>query len=459
MVFKRSQGGYEFCLRRYCVFNFETTVIINYSELMEVSLTLPLGYNVPDIIQQSPPEVLAALLDCTEVVLNSFSVRLDSDVAIEKLKARHEHELVTMKDHFVQRLHEQKKQLLDEREEAVCIGIQQTIKTRNTEQELVKLKEQCHVQNTLYATEQQRMREIYDTTISKFDDATNMFRALKTSPVHKGQFGENYVRTFLQNKFPSAEIRDQSQVSHAGDIVMTLNDTVIMIETKHKTHVTKEDLIKFENDIKNHDTEYNGAMFVTTSSGVPTKGEFAIEFIGKVPVIYISKFMDTPEILKFGTDLILSLIPMFETKESTEEEDSDMDDLMEKLSLVVSTAYLTCESIRQNTKTLNVIIKHAKEQTQQNDEKLQWCTQEIQKHTERYRTKKNFRITAKSPEVNYVFDILRNAFISDSNSKKKFVYKTFVRDALSKGLFSDKYKTVESILKILPKTRFDELMV
>ena len=71
---------------------------------MEVSLTLPLGYNVPDIIQQSPPEVLAALLDCMEVVLNSFSVRLDSDVAIEKLKARHEHELITMKDHFVQRL-------------------------------------------------------------------------------------------------------------------------------------------------------------------------------------------------------------------------------------------------------------------------------------------------------------------------------------------------------------------
>ena len=458
-------------MRRYCVFNFETTVIINYSELMEVSLTLPLGYNVPEIIQQSPPEVLAALLDCMEVVLNSFSVRLDSDVAIEKLKARHEHELVTMKDHFVQRLHEQKKQLLDEREEAVCIGIQHNIKTRNTEQELVKLKEQlnhCHVQNTLYATEQQRMREIYDTTISKFDDATNMFRALKTSPVHKGQFGENYVRTFLQNKFPSAEIRDQSQVSHAGDIVMTLNDTVIMIETKHKTHVTKEDLIKFENDIKNHDTEYNGAMFVTTSSGIPTKGEFAFEFIGKVPVIYISKFMDTPEILKFGTDLILSLIPVFETKESTEEaEYTEMDDLMEKLSLIVSTAYLTCESIRQNTKTLNIIIKHAKEQTQQNDDKLQWCTLEIEKHTERYRTKKNFRVqnttttqtNILSPDVKYVFEILRNAFISTDRSRQKFVYKTFVRDALSKGLFSDKYKTVESILKILPKTKFDDLMV
>ena len=58
---------------------------------MEVSLTLPLGYNVPEIIQQSSSEVLAALLDCMEVVLNSFSVRLDSDVAIEKLKARHEH--------------------------------------------------------------------------------------------------------------------------------------------------------------------------------------------------------------------------------------------------------------------------------------------------------------------------------------------------------------------------------
>ena len=130
---------------------------------MEVSLTLPLGYSVPEIIQQAPPDVLAALLDCMEVVLNSFGVRLDTDSAIEKLKARHEHELITLKNHFVQRLSEQKNQFLDEREEAVCIGIQRNLKARNTEQEIVKLKEQlthCHIQNTLYATEQQRLREI-----------------------------------------------------------------------------------------------------------------------------------------------------------------------------------------------------------------------------------------------------------------------------------------------------------
>ena len=106
-------------------------------------------------------------------------------------------------------------------------------------------------------------------------------------------------------------------------------------------------------------------------------------------------------------------------------------------------------------------MKHAKEQTQQNDDKLKWCSLEIAKHTERYRTKKLFKIqsttTAKTiqPEVKSVFDILQDAYEHDNPNRQRFVYKTFIRNTINKGLLSDKYKTVESVLKILPKTKFD----
>ena len=103
--------------------------------------------------------------------------------------------------------------------------------------------------------------------------------------------------------------------------------------------------------------------------------------------------MDTPEILKFSTDLILSLIPVFNEYNRKDSSDvCEIDNLLETLSLIVNTAYITCESIRQNTKTLGFIIKHAKEQTLVNEEKLQWCTLEISKHTERYKTKKAFKL-------------------------------------------------------------------
>ena len=97
---------------------------------MEVSLILPLGYNVPEKIKHSSPEILAALFDCMEIVLNSFSIRLDSDFAIQKLNERHEHELIVIKDHFVQRLNEQKKKKIRQKRRS-CV-YQYTTKHQDT---------------------------------------------------------------------------------------------------------------------------------------------------------------------------------------------------------------------------------------------------------------------------------------------------------------------------------------
>ena len=118
--------------------------------------------------------------------------------------------------------------------------------------------------------------------MTRFDDMMNFFQSFKNSST-KGQIGENCMRAVLYQIYPQAEIIDTSQIAHAGDTVMKINDSTDMIEMKTKQNVTKEDVFKFYADVRLHEKDYDGAVFLTTSHGIPNKGEFVLELIGNIP--------------------------------------------------------------------------------------------------------------------------------------------------------------------------------
>ena len=172
-----------------------------------------------------------------------------------------------------------------------------------------------------HQTEQQRVHELYKSIIeekdsqltnitSKFDDISSSLQCIKSTTVHKGQYGENCILTTLQECFPKAEISDVSNIPHAGDMTLTLDNITVMIEVKTKTTTRKGDVIKFIQDIQTHKHEYHAALFVTSSSGIPNKGEFALEFVESVPVLYVSKIFDSSLLLSMSITILTSLVPI-----------------------------------------------------------------------------------------------------------------------------------------------------
>ena len=478
----------------------------------QIIFTVPLKYKVPDSIKRLSPEVLCSVFDCMGFFISKLNINFED----YDLQSKHQDEMNTIISQFMKRLNDQKLQLLDERTEAINI-----IKTKCQEELIVskkrhhdeckeefkKLQSECasekkklmeeydeqlrickkriteenserinnlsreleishkafKSQHDTYLNEQKMMHGLYETNLrdkdamlntftSRIDDLVSVFHSFKSSSVSKGQFGENYMRTILQQQFPTAEIQDTSHTPHSGDTLVKIDELVVMIEMKTKNHITREDIAKFEYDINLHKNEYHGALFLSTSHGVPNKGEFLFEFIGDVPVIYVSKFIDSPVLLHLSLSMLFNLIPVFQHFRTNNEEFSEHDNLLQTLSSVVATVTHLFENLRQNSQTLVVIAQNILEQKKKNEEKLQWCINEIARLTENYKLKVKNTVRT-PPSVSELFEIL---YTERCKIDGKYVYKNLIKNIVDKKMTKHFY-TYEQILRILPKSKFEEL--
>ena len=467
----------------------------------QITFTVPLNYRVPCSLKRLSPEVLCHVFDCMDFIISKFNMNFEENHS----QSKHQEELNTVIAQYMKKMEDQKIQLLDERTEAInfvkkrqhdeCKQEMQKLQTDHAS-EKKKLQEECDEQlriykkritdetserfNNLsrelelshkayksqhetYLNEQKMMHGLYETNLrdkdamlntftSRIDELVSVFHSFKSSSVSKGQFGENYMRSVLQQQFPTAEIRDTSHVPHSGDTLVKISEVVVMIEMKTKNHITREDITKFEYDVNLHRNEYHGAIFLSTSHGIPNKGEFLFEFIGDIPVIYVSKFIDSPVLLHLSLNMLLNLIPVFQHFRTNDNDLSEHDHLLQTLSSVVATVTNLFENLRQNSKTLGVIAQNILEQKKKNEEKLQWCMNEITRLTENYKLKvKNTVRTV--PSVSELFDIL---YTERCKINGKYVYKNLIKNIVDKKLTKD-LNTYEQIMRVLPKSKFEEL--
>ena len=309
--------------------------------------------------------------------------------------------------------------------------------------------------------EKKIMQDVYERNLTdkektmhslstRLDDIFTMFQSLK-SPVSKGQFGEKYMQAFLQKHFPSAEIKDTTHIAHSGDCLLTMNGITIMIEMKNKNTITKDDIKKFEYDIDLHKNECHGAIFLSTTHGIPNKGEFLFELYGTIPVMYISQFMDSPVLLNSSVRILLDFIPIMHRFHNENKHEIEQETIMQTLSSVVSTISVLCETLKQNCKTLGVIAQQALEQKKKNEEKIQTCLHEITFLTEKYKLKvKNTPKYFPSQE-----ELFHMVYEERKRTSGKYIYKNILQTTIQTHSLKD--ISCNQLLRILPKSKFEEM--
>ena len=150
--------------------------------------------------------------------------------------------------------------------------------------------------------------------------------------------------------------------------------------------------------------------------------------------------------------MLFNLIPVFQHFRTNNEEFSEHDNLLQTLSSVVATVTHLFENLRQNSKTLGVIAQNILEQKKKNEEKLQWCINEIARLTENYKLKVKNTVRT-PPSVSELFEIL---YTERCKIDGKYVYKNLIKNIVDKKMTKHFY-TYEQILRILPKSKFEEL--
>lgn len=100
-----------------------------------------------------------------------------------------------------------------------------------------------------------------------------------------GVIGENEVLEYLKRHFQSGfDVERISNVGHSGDIHLTCEEKKIkfLIEVKNKTQIVKDDVEKFEKDIKTVSGQYVGyrivGLFISIRARIPGCGAYGVGY-------------------------------------------------------------------------------------------------------------------------------------------------------------------------------------
>lgn len=379
-----------------------------------ITFHVPEDYEIPDNLVNLNPDINRLIIDCMAGVLEVLNVNLaDNTTIIASLSQKHDRQMRDLVDQYASRLELQKKQLLEERNEVIDDIIKQDRqviekekrRVSELEREIEQVEKNTIARETERASKETLLHhQFYETSlrdkdrtlqqvIQKIESLNDTIVSLKSSNCQKGKFGENCVRSILQDYFPRAEISDVSNIAHAGDLLFSQNGSIVMIETKLKMGTTKEDIVKFEKDVHNRRSEYNAALFLTSSAGIPTKGEFAIELVSGIPVVYATKVLETPYIVNVAMRALLSLVNLIPNDScdngTTDEKDADIDRLLSSLSSIITQTYTICDVIKSTNKTFGIIAQQANDQKKINTDRLIACAAEIQAVIDMHRNKLN----------------------------------------------------------------------
>lgn len=162
---------------------------------------------------------------------------------------------------------------------------------------------------------------------------------LKTCNFVKGFTGENIILSFLRENYPKHDIHHTGKVAHEGDIQMIdpKDDSLIVIESKYKQAIDKNDVEKFCRDVstvcqKEGAAQCVGGIFVSLlTRNIPGKGDAHFEMIGHVPVMYVgfSSIDEFNVYFKKYTEMFLSLCVFYKAQGAKR---SDIGDFIEEMN-------------------------------------------------------------------------------------------------------------------------------
>jgi hypothetical protein len=149
-----------------------------------------------------------------------------------------------------------------------------------------------HEQLMKTIVEDGQMRDMDDLK-RQLNERDKELNILKKATFAKGNKGEYVIKHRLQQLYPCNEFVDVSKDKHCGDIHMIPSQTndIIMIESKYKETISKQDVDKFYADIE-HISKTNGrivcAVFVSIlTKNIPNIGSFKIDFHNGVPAVFV----------------------------------------------------------------------------------------------------------------------------------------------------------------------------
>lgn len=116
----------------------------------------------------------------------------------------------------------------------------------------------------------------------------SMNQSNKRSTVETGIIGEEIVESWTREIFNSAEIINMSKHTAKGDLHVRLQNKLFLLEIKNKVTIAKSDIDKFIRDIDENKSELHGGLFISLNTpSIPCKGDFSLEYVGSIPIIYI----------------------------------------------------------------------------------------------------------------------------------------------------------------------------
>tara|TARA_Y100000816_G_scaffold287402_1_gene270065 strand:+ start:276 stop:1124 length:849 start_codon:yes stop_codon:yes gene_type:complete len=147
-----------------------------------------------------------------------------------------------------------------------------------------------------------RINELIEKNNNQWTEIESMKRKFLCNATKKGQDGEESIETYLMSNMEDIEILNTAKKTAAGDMNIVIDDIKILIESKNKYKITKEDVEKFKRDTINMGS--NIGIFVSIKDiNIPYRGNLGFEIYEGIPLLYISNFENEPNWLKMVIEI------------------------------------------------------------------------------------------------------------------------------------------------------------
>ena len=261
----------------------------------------------------------------------------------------------------------------------------------------------------------------------------------KKNDVHnaaKGDFGESLVQTQISYFYPQSTMDDVSGDTAKGDLLWKLLDDSFkcLIEVKNVQYVRRNDVEKFERDLKinlNNDTCNCGLFVSLKTDAIQSKGCFHFEFFEGVPVIYVSNIIQNTNILRIACEILIDVQQMMskyketnvlkkdEIKESFQNLVSSILPLLLHSSKNISGMKQSCEDLLQSIKIQESNINQSIHTTLNAQNAHSWMAST---------SSNNMQNTKKDVIINAIIEFYRNNnTFPNKNQLKDYANSTWFR--------------------------------
>jgi hypothetical protein len=278
------------------------------SQYQQLTLTLPLKYQMPELFLSSDPEVIA-----TALTLGAEACRVLTQEAYAKVRNETHEEIISQ----VKKTTDQEiNRFRREREEVEVVLQQATKRIRRLEQETQEheqriRQEERRNREEIAKEKDARIQALEGQLKDSSKQLQTEFQQLREQMIrntagstNKGKDGEAQVEELLKLAFgsaPSFDLNPVAKEGHKGDFIMDFAKAKFLWEVKNYSRmVNKDEVEKLHRDMRENPEVVMGIM-VSLQTGIVghTKaGDIDIEFIGGNRgrcIIYISNLHQRPD--------------------------------------------------------------------------------------------------------------------------------------------------------------------